>query len=93
MSNRLSLFVAGGAFVLCSMSASAQTITGAITGSVTDPSGSAVPNAKVVATDTGKNQKYDKNQEKNHKYDKNYLLLDRTFLRTEDDDSDVLKKK
>ena len=44
--------------LLC-LSAAAQTITGSITGAVTDSSGAAVPNAKITATDTSKNQKYD----------------------------------
>ncbi|BDC51853.1 hypothetical protein F183_A41680 [Bryobacterales bacterium F-183] len=39
--------------------ATAQTITAAITGTVTDPSGSVVPNAKVVATNTGTNVSFD----------------------------------
>ena len=42
---------------LLGLTASAQTITGAITGTVTDPTGAAVPNVKITATDTGKNQK------------------------------------
>lgn len=45
-------------FALC-LTVSAQTITGSITGAVTDPTGAAVPNVKVVATDTGKNQSYE----------------------------------
>lgn len=45
--------------VSLALSVSAQTITGSITGLVTDATGAASPNAKVTATDTGKNQKYD----------------------------------
>lgn len=36
----------------------AQTITGSITGAVTDPAGALVPNAKLVATNTGTNLTY-----------------------------------
>lgn len=38
--------------------ASAQTITGTFTGTLTDPSGSVLPNAKVTATNTGTNINY-----------------------------------
>ncbi|MFP5208446.1 MAG: carboxypeptidase-like regulatory domain-containing protein, partial [Acidobacteriota bacterium] len=41
----------GFALVLCVSLAPAQTVTGTITGQVTDPSGAVVPGAKVVATD------------------------------------------
>src|SRR5688572_901128 len=44
---------------MLALSASAQTITGSITGVVTDASGASAPNVKITATDTGKNQKYD----------------------------------
>ena len=44
---------------LFGLNATAQTITGAITGAVTDPTGAAVPNVKITATDNGKNQKFD----------------------------------
>ena len=47
--------------VLCLFiqTASAQTITASITGTVTDPSGSVVPNAKVTATNTATNVTFD----------------------------------
>jgi hypothetical protein len=46
-------------FLLCSVfSALGQTYTGSIAGSVTDPSGSAVPNAKVTITDVAKGFNY-----------------------------------
>ncbi len=46
--------------VLClSGSAWSQTITAAMTGTITDPAGAVVPNAKVVATNTATNLKYE----------------------------------
>ncbi len=44
---------------LLAMSASAQTITGSITGAIKDSSGAAAADVKVTATDVSKNQKYD----------------------------------
>ncbi|MBZ5618233.1 MAG: TonB-dependent receptor [Acidobacteriia bacterium] len=44
--------------VLCASALTAQTITGSITGTVTDPSNSVVANVKVVATNTGTNVTY-----------------------------------
>ncbi|HXX21356.1 MAG TPA: carboxypeptidase-like regulatory domain-containing protein [Candidatus Acidoferrum sp.] len=47
-------------FLLCAPLAQAQTAgTGAITGTITDPSGGAVANAAVTATNTGTNQSHD----------------------------------
>ncbi|GIU75742.1 MAG: hypothetical protein KatS3mg004_2829 [Bryobacteraceae bacterium] len=44
---------------LLALSANGQTITGAITGTVTDPSGAIVPNATVTATNTATNLTYE----------------------------------
>ena len=46
--------------VLCGLSAAAfsQTITGSITGTVADPSGAVIPNAKIAATSLGTNLTY-----------------------------------
>ncbi|HEV3196618.1 MAG TPA: carboxypeptidase regulatory-like domain-containing protein [Bryobacteraceae bacterium] len=41
--------------ILCASALSAQTITGSITGTVTDPSSSVVANVKIVATNAGTN--------------------------------------
>ena len=57
MSKRLVLVL--GALLCAANLASAQTITAAITGTVNDPSGSIVPNAKVVATNTGTNVSFE----------------------------------
>ena len=46
---------------LLGLNATAQTITAAITGTVTDPTGSIVPTAKVVATNTGTNNTFETN--------------------------------
>ncbi len=46
-------------FCLLAVSASGQTITGAITGTVTDPSGAIVPNVRVTAANTATNLSYD----------------------------------
>ena len=57
MTKRLVLAFAA---LLCAANlASAQTITAAITGTVTDPSGSIVPNAKVVVNNTGTNVSFE----------------------------------
>ena len=48
-----------GALLCAASLASAQTITAAITGTVNDPSGSIVPNAKVIATNTGTNVSFE----------------------------------
>jgi hypothetical protein len=55
MRTKLFQYLAGGAFaaLLCMSSAFAQTVTGAITGVVTDPSGAVVPGAHVTALNTG----------------------------------------
>ncbi|MGJ5819520.1 carboxypeptidase regulatory-like domain-containing protein [Paludibaculum fermentans] len=52
--NRLTLAFSLGLLAL-PIGIQGQTITGAITGSVTDPSGSIIPNAKVTATNKGTN--------------------------------------
>ena len=49
--NNIRRILLGCALALCASLAAAQTVTGTITGQVTDPSGAVVPGAKVVATD------------------------------------------
>lgn len=49
------LLILGLALFLLAQVAPAQTITASITGTVTDPTGAVVPNAKVTATNTGTN--------------------------------------
>jgi hypothetical protein len=48
------LFCAGASVILCAPSAWAQQAAGSITGTVTDPSGAAVPNATVTARDVNR---------------------------------------
>ena len=59
MQKDLLRWMAGTAVVLscCPLSVHAQTVTGAVTGTVTDPSGSVIPGAAVTAhnTETGVN--------------------------------------
>jgi hypothetical protein len=45
----------GALFVLCAALLSAQTITGSITGTVSDPSGAVITNVKITATNVGTN--------------------------------------
>ncbi len=49
------LLMAIALFLVCSVASEAQTITGSVNGTVTDPSGAVIPNATVTATnvDTG----------------------------------------
>ena len=53
--NSFLLALALSAFAL---TASAQTITGSVTGTVADPSGAVIPNAKVTAANTGTNVQF-----------------------------------
>src|SRR6266699_6060410 len=55
---RLMLLKSAVLAVLFTSVLSAQTITGSITGVVTDPSSSVIPNVKIVATNTGTNLTY-----------------------------------
>jgi Carboxypeptidase regulatory-like domain len=55
---RLMLLKSAVLAVLFTSVLSAQTITGSITGVVTDPSSSVIPNVKIVATNTGTNLAY-----------------------------------
>jgi len=57
MTTRVCTIIAILAFLLCAIVISAQTAgTGALTGTVTDPSGSAIPGATITATNTGNGQ-------------------------------------
>ncbi|MBI2685740.1 MAG: TonB-dependent receptor [Acidobacteria bacterium] len=58
---------------LLAIPAAAQTITGSITGVVTDASGASAPNVKIIATDTDKNQKYESTTNSNGVYTFTFL--------------------
>lgn len=58
MNKRIFTLLLLAVFCLCG-SAWSQTITATMTGTITDPTGAVVPNAKVVATNTATNLKYE----------------------------------
>ncbi|MBA3975416.1 MAG: hypothetical protein C0504_14520 [Candidatus Solibacter sp.] len=58
MNKRIFTLLLLAVFCLCG-SAWSQTITAAMTGTITDPTGAVVPNAKVVATNTATNLKFE----------------------------------
>ena len=50
---KINFLVVATIFLILASAAMAQTTTGAITGTVTDPSGAAIPSVKITATNTG----------------------------------------
>lgn len=75
---KLALFASCISMVLFGLSgiASAQQVFGSIVGTVTDPSGAAVNNAKVTITDLAKSTKFEVNTNESGNYTKGQLIPD-----------------
>jgi hypothetical protein len=71
-----SLFIASGLLLMFGSGASAQQVFGSIIGTVTDPSGSAVNNAKVTITDVTKGTSFEVNTNESGQYTKGQLIPD-----------------
>src|SRR5260370_27103688 len=71
-------------FALCLVSIGmAQTITGPITGTVTDSTGAVVPNVTITATNTSTNLKYDTKTNEAGVYNLQFLPIGQYSLSTE----------
>src|SRR5260370_7201805 len=71
-------------FALCLVSIGmAQTITGSITGTVTDSTGAVVPNVTITATNTSTNLKYDTKTNEAGLYNLQFLPIGQYPLSTE----------
>src|SRR5258708_5867098 len=69
--------------LLLSAAVSAQTITASITGTVSDPTGAVVPNAKVTATNVGTNLSYPASTNDSGVYNMSFLPVGQYNLTAE----------
>ncbi|MER3461336.1 MAG: hypothetical protein C4303_09785, partial [candidate division GAL15 bacterium] len=69
--------------LLLPTAARAQAVYGNIVGTVTDPSGAAVPNAKVTITDTGRNVSFTATTNESGVFNQRFLIVGRYQVRVE----------
>jgi hypothetical protein len=80
----LSAFMAMGLFLLLTTrTASGQAVYGSIIGTITDPSGAAVPNAKVTVTSATKNTSYEATTNADGNYSVTHLIPDTYNVKAE----------
>jgi outer membrane receptor protein involved in Fe transport len=79
----LGVLLLGAVFTLSSVRLQAQAVYGSIAGTVYDPSGAAVPNAKVIITDLGRDVSYATSTNESGNYSQAHLIIGRYRLRVE----------
>src|ERR1035438_4521187 len=80
---RLALKLVSLLYLLTSASLHAQAVFGSIAGNVTDASGSVIPQAKVVITDTGKHIDYNTTTNESGNYSQTHLIVGLYQVRVE----------